>query len=77
VGVHKTWSASGKLFQEIEYAGGLPNGRWRQLREDGSLEIEGTMQSGKRSGEWRYLRPDGSLDPQWSGVYADDRKVNR
>jgi uncharacterized protein len=50
-------------------------GQWVLYYEDGSFEARGVYRAGKREGHWDYYRHDGSLDPDLTGEYHNDQRL--
>jgi uncharacterized protein len=59
----------------IAYADGVPHGPQTRWYEGGAVQMQGSMERGKRSGQWVYYRPDGSRNEAWSGTYEADVRV--
>ena len=67
-GLHK-----GKVnnsFIEYEVFNGVKQGTFKISYEDGTLQMNGTMDRNKNVGKWQYFYKDGSLESE--GNFADD-----
>ncbi|MFN0006699.1 MAG: hypothetical protein ACKVXR_02235 [Planctomycetota bacterium] len=80
----RTWSSDlpAPDFSEYEYDEiQRPDGTWvkhgRSTRRSraGMMLEEGTYRDGLREGAWTFWRRDGSVDPELSGVYEKDFRI--
>jgi antitoxin component YwqK of YwqJK toxin-antitoxin module len=71
----REYHPDGSPSAAIAYADGLPHGPQTRWYEGGALQMQGSMERGKRNGQWVYYRPDGSRNEAWSGTYEADVRV--
>ncbi|WP_310391756.1 hypothetical protein [Hymenobacter sp.] len=58
-GVAQEYFPSGKLRKETTYVRSVLLGPFRELREDGTLAVNGLYRNGRQSGVWTYYQEDG------------------
>ncbi|MDZ4773358.1 MAG: hypothetical protein SGI72_09525 [Planctomycetota bacterium] len=51
-------------------------GMWTYWHENGEILSRGVFVNGAREGHWDFSREDGSLDPEYSGEYHLDQRLD-
>jgi uncharacterized protein len=74
-GESREFHPDGSPAARIAYSEGVPHGPQSRWYENGVLQMEGTMERGKRSGPWIYNKLDGTRNEAWSGTYEADQRV--
>jgi antitoxin component YwqK of YwqJK toxin-antitoxin module len=71
----REYHPDGAPAAHIHYSEGVPHGPQTRWYENGVVQMEGSMDRGKRSGPWIYNRLDGTRNEAWSGTYEADVRV--
>ncbi|WP_046242759.1 toxin-antitoxin system YwqK family antitoxin [Hymenobacter terrenus] len=58
-GIGQEYFPSGKVRKETTYVRSMLQGPFRELREDGTLAVNGLYRNSKQSGVWTYYKEDG------------------
>jgi len=74
-GESREYYPDGSPSAVISYHAGVPHGPQTRWYEGGVVQMQGTMDQGKRSGAWVYNQPDGTRNEAWSGTYEADVRV--
>lgn len=59
-GYYKAYYETGKPVLEVNFKGGIPEGKWVGYQENGKVEWEVKFKDGKREGKWLSYSEDGT-----------------
>ena len=74
--LERTWFENGRIATEGGYRDGEPEGPWTTWYDTGALHSQGSFHYGAREGGWTFWKEDGEIDPEQSGIYERNTKVD-
>ena len=72
IGVVKYFHENGKIFQDVYYNEGKPEGKFSEFYDTGELKRTGKYQNGLRDGSWKVYYKSGKIKEK--GKYKEGEK---